>query len=106
MDRVEGSGDNGKPGRTGSHPRVAVTRGLMCAVGALVITPRDIISHRFTLEQASGAARQVVPVQLCVDSGSPSPSSGRSAAGPCLRLRAPSMSAGSSPPPEPPLCSL
>jgi hypothetical protein len=45
LDRVEGGGDNRKPGRTGRHPRVAVTRILICAVGALVITPRDIISH-------------------------------------------------------------
>ncbi len=39
LDRVEGGGDNGKQGRTGRHPRVAVTRVLICAVGALVITP-------------------------------------------------------------------
>jgi hypothetical protein len=45
LDRVEGGGDNGKPGRTGRHPRLAVTRVLICAVGALVITPWDIISH-------------------------------------------------------------
>jgi hypothetical protein len=44
LDRVEGGGDNGKPGRTGRH-RLAVTRVLICAVGALVLTPRDIISH-------------------------------------------------------------
>jgi hypothetical protein len=37
LDRVEGGGDNGKPGLTGSHPRLAVTRALICAVGALVI---------------------------------------------------------------------
>jgi hypothetical protein len=41
LDRVEGGGDNGKPGRAGRHPRlVAVTGVLICAVGALVITPR------------------------------------------------------------------
>jgi hypothetical protein len=39
LDRVEGGGDNGKPGRTGRHPRLAVTGVLICAVGALVITP-------------------------------------------------------------------
>ena len=45
LDRVEGGGDNGKPGRTGRHPRLAVTGVLIRAVGALVITPRDIMSH-------------------------------------------------------------
>jgi hypothetical protein len=55
--RVEGGGDNGKPGRTGHHPRVAVTRVLICAVGALVITPRDVISHRFTLSLFKGLSR-------------------------------------------------
>jgi hypothetical protein len=25
LDRVEGGGDNGKPGREGTHPRLAVT---------------------------------------------------------------------------------
>ncbi len=39
LDQVEGGGDNGKPGRTGRHPRSAVTGVLICAVGALVITP-------------------------------------------------------------------
>jgi hypothetical protein len=56
-DRVEGGGDNGKPGRTGRHPRVAVTRILICALGALVINPRDIISHRFTLSLFKGLSR-------------------------------------------------
>jgi hypothetical protein len=41
LDLVEGGGDNGKPGRTGRHPRLVVTRVLISAVGALVITPRD-----------------------------------------------------------------
>jgi hypothetical protein len=31
------------PGRTGRHPRCAVTRVLICDVGALVITPRDLM---------------------------------------------------------------
>jgi hypothetical protein len=39
LDRVEGGGGNGKPGRTGRHPRLAVKGVLICAVGALVITP-------------------------------------------------------------------
>ncbi len=46
LDRVEGGGDNGKPGRTGSHPKLAGV--LICAVGALVITPRDLIWHQST----------------------------------------------------------
>ncbi len=45
MDRVEGGGDNGKPGRAGRHPRLAVTGVLISAVGALVITPRDLMSQ-------------------------------------------------------------
>jgi hypothetical protein len=57
LDRVEGGGDNGKPGRKGRHPRLAVTRVLICAVGAQVITPRDIISHRFTLSLFKGLSR-------------------------------------------------
>ncbi len=40
LDRVEGDGDNGKPGRAGRHPRIAVTGVLISAVGAPVITPR------------------------------------------------------------------
>jgi hypothetical protein len=54
MDWVEGCGDNWERGLTGSHPRLAVTRVLKCAVGALVITPRDIVSHRFTLSLYKG----------------------------------------------------
>ncbi len=57
LDRVEGGGDNGKPGRTGRHPRVAVTGVLICAVGALVITPRDVILHRFALSLFKGLGR-------------------------------------------------
>jgi hypothetical protein len=59
LDRVdsEGGGDNGNPGRTGRHLRVAVTRVLICAVGALVITRRDIISRRFTLSLFKGLSR-------------------------------------------------
>jgi hypothetical protein len=59
LDRVEGGGDNGMPGRTGRHPRLAVTRVLICAVGALVINPRDIISHRFTLSLYKGLSRNL-----------------------------------------------
>jgi hypothetical protein len=57
LDRVKGGGDNGKPGRTGRHPRLAVTGVLICAVGALVITPRDLISHLFTLSLYKGMSR-------------------------------------------------
>jgi hypothetical protein len=81
-------------------------------------------------EQASGAARQVVPVQRCVYCCSPSPSSGRSAAGGCGLPRCPPApvlhrrpratspvlnrsrhcvacnSAGSGPPPMLQMCSL
>ncbi len=39
LDRIEGGGDNGKPSRTGRHPRVAVTGVSICSVGALVKTP-------------------------------------------------------------------
>jgi hypothetical protein len=57
LDRVEGGGDNEKPGRTGLHPRLAVTGVLICAVGAQVITPRDLISHQFTLSLFKGLSR-------------------------------------------------
>ncbi len=57
FDRVEGGGDNGKPGRAGRPPRLAVTGVLVSAVGALVITPRDIISHRFALSLFKGSSR-------------------------------------------------
>jgi hypothetical protein len=46
LDRVEGGGDNGKPGRMGRQPRCAVTGVLVRAVGALAITPRDCIGSR------------------------------------------------------------
>jgi hypothetical protein len=55
--RVEGGGDNGKPGWTGRHPRCAVTGVLICAVGALVITHRDLIWHWFTLSLYKGLSR-------------------------------------------------
>ncbi len=57
LDRVEGGGDNGKPGQTGRHPRLAVTGVLKCAVWALVITPRDLISNWFTLSPSKGLSR-------------------------------------------------
>jgi hypothetical protein len=57
LDRVEGGGDNWKPGRAGSQPRLAVTGVLIRAVGALVITPRDVISHRLTLSLLKGLSR-------------------------------------------------
>ncbi len=57
LDQVEGGGDNGKPGLACRHPRLAVTGVLICAVGALVITSRDIISHKFTLSLFKGLSR-------------------------------------------------
>jgi hypothetical protein len=58
LDRVEDCGDNGKPGRTGRRPRCAVAGVLtQCAVGALDLTPRDLISHRFTLFLYKGLSR-------------------------------------------------
>jgi hypothetical protein len=42
LDQVEGGGDNGKQGRTGSQLRCAVAGVLVCAVVALVITPRCV----------------------------------------------------------------
>ena len=58
LDRVEGGGDNGKPGRTGRHPRCDVTGVSVCAVGALDLTHRDLIwQHRFTLSLYKGLSR-------------------------------------------------
>jgi hypothetical protein len=57
LDRVEGGGDDGKPGRTGRRPRCAVAGVLVCAVGALDITPRDLTSHRFTPSLSKGSSR-------------------------------------------------
>ncbi len=57
LDRVEGGRDNGKPGQTGRHARFAVTGVLICSVGVLVITARDIISHLFTLSPFKGLSR-------------------------------------------------
>jgi hypothetical protein len=57
LDRVESGGDNGKPGQTGRRPRYAVAGVLLCAVGALDIIPRDLISHRFTLSLYQGLSR-------------------------------------------------
>ncbi len=54
LDWVEGGGDNGKPGRTGSHARCADKGVLICAVGALVIAHWDLIWHWFTLSVSKG----------------------------------------------------
>jgi hypothetical protein len=67
LDRVEGGRDDGKPGRTGRHLRCAVTGVLICTVGALVLTPRGLISHWFTLSLYMGLSRDQryqSPIQL------------------------------------------
>jgi hypothetical protein len=68
LDRVDGGGDNWKPGRTGRRPSYAVAGVLVCAVGALDITPRDLISHRFTrsLDKGLSSARSSYTIDDCM----------------------------------------
>jgi hypothetical protein len=105
LDRVEGGGDNGKPGRTGLHPRLAVTGVLICAVVALVITPRDIISHRFTLSLFMRLRHQSpITLQWTITSDTPTASLWQAMYGfthAALRVRSPGLAccvAGWSPP--------
>jgi hypothetical protein len=67
LDRVEGDGEDGKPGRTGRIQDMPLREFLVCAVRALALTPRDLISHRFTLSLYKGLSRDQryqSPIQL------------------------------------------
>ncbi len=54
LDRVEGGGDNWKPGLAGHHPRLAVRVVLICAVWVPVIIQRDLIWNWFMLSPFKG----------------------------------------------------